>query len=222
MHFTRVAVQERENWLALLQEQGQLGQNQFSQFSELTHSIYAWSEPTGQFWQMVSALRKYLRFIWRGEMFQFTALPISLSSCPRISTKVHKPVFATLRCQFGYSCLGCIDDSFYTKDTLHRCQEATLHAVQLFIQLEFVVHPTKSAFQPTQSLEFLGSVLDSILMRVAMTKVKVDNIYGLVPLFSHQQLVHYSPRSLLYRNSCVHFSQGWTGASVYVWYGTRT
>ena len=56
-HFTRVAVQERENWLALLQEQGQLGQNQFSQFSELTHSIYARSEPTGQFWQMVSALR---------------------------------------------------------------------------------------------------------------------------------------------------------------------
>ena len=55
-HFTRVAAQERENWLALLQEQGQFGQNQFSQFSELTRSIYAGSEPTGQFWQMVSAL----------------------------------------------------------------------------------------------------------------------------------------------------------------------
>ena len=55
-HFTRVAAQERENWLALLQEQGQFGQNQFSQFSELTRSIYARSEPTGQFWQMVSAL----------------------------------------------------------------------------------------------------------------------------------------------------------------------
>ena len=56
-HFTRVAAQERENWLALLQEQGQFGQNQFSQFSELTRSIYARSEPTGQFWQMVSALK---------------------------------------------------------------------------------------------------------------------------------------------------------------------
>ena len=61
-HFTRVAVQERENWLALLQEQGQLGQNQLSQFSELTHSIYARSEPTGQFWQMVSALRLAFHF----------------------------------------------------------------------------------------------------------------------------------------------------------------
>ena len=107
-------------------------------------------------------------------MFQFTELPIGLSSSPRISTKVHKPVFATLKCQFGYSCLGCIADSFYTKDTLHRCQEATLHAVsQLFIKLGFVVHSTKSVFQPTQSLEFLAFVLDSILMRVAITMVKV-------------------------------------------------
>ena len=109
-------------------------------------------------------------------MFQFTALPMSLSSSPRISTQVHKPVFATLGSQFGYSCLGCIDDSFYTKDTLHRCQEAKLHAVQLFIKLGFVVHPTKSGFQPSQSLEFLVFFLDSILMRVATTKVKVHNI----------------------------------------------
>ena len=76
-----------------------------------------------------------------------------------------------------------MDDSFYTKDTLHRCQEATLHAVQLFIKLGFVVHPTKSVFQPTQSLEFLAFVLDSILMRVAITKVKVDNILALCRSF---------------------------------------
>ena len=113
--------------------------------------------------------RKYLKFIWREQMFQFTALPMGLSSSPRIFTKVLKPVFATLRCQFGYSCLRYIDDSFCTEDTFHRCQEATLHAVELFIKLGFVVHPTKSVFQPTQSLEFLGFVLDSILMRVTIT-----------------------------------------------------
>ena len=64
--------------------------------------------------------RKYLRFIWREQMSQFTALPMGLSSSPRIFTKVLKPVFATFRCLFGYSCLGYIDDSFYTEDTLHR------------------------------------------------------------------------------------------------------
>ena len=79
--------------------------------------------------------------------------------------------------------MGCIDDSFYTKDTLHQCQEAILHALQLFIQLRFVVHPTKSVFQLTQSLEYLAFVLDSILTRVAITKVKVDNILALCYCF---------------------------------------
>ena len=68
-------------------------------------------------------------------MFQFTALPMGFSSSPRISTKVLEPVFATLRCQLGYSCLGFIDNSFYTEDTLRLCQEAALHAVELFIKV---------------------------------------------------------------------------------------
>ena len=112
-------------------------------------------------------------------MFQFTALPMGLSSSPRVFTKVLKPVFVSLRCQFGYSCLGYIDDSFYTEDTRHRCQEATLQAGELFIKLGFVVYPTKSIFQPTQSLELLGFVLDSFLMRVTITEVKVDKTLAL-------------------------------------------
>ena len=56
-----------------------------------------------------------------------------------------------------------------------------LRAVQLFMKLGFVVHPTKSVFQPT--LEFLAFVLDSILMRVAITRVKVDNILALCRSF---------------------------------------
>lgn len=90
-----------------------------------------------------------------------------------------KPVFVILRCEFGYSCLGYIDGSFYTEDTLHRCQEATFYTVELLIKLGFVVHATKSFYQPTQSLEFLGIVLESILMKVTIPEVKVDKILAL-------------------------------------------
>lgn len=41
--------------------------------------------------------RKYLRFTWKGQIYEFTALPNGLSSAPRIFTKVMKPVFSTLR-----------------------------------------------------------------------------------------------------------------------------
>ena len=79
-------------------------------------------------------------------MFQFTEVRTGLLSSPRIFTNALSPVFTALRCQFGYSCLGYIDDSFCTEDTVHLCQEATLHAVKLFIMLGFVLHPTKSVF----------------------------------------------------------------------------
>ena len=46
---------------------------------------------------IVPADRKYLKFCWRGVLYQFTALPMGLTSSPRIFTKVLKPVFATLR-----------------------------------------------------------------------------------------------------------------------------
>ena len=55
--FAAAPAQERENWLALLLEQGQFGQNQFWQFSKLTRTIYERTDPTGQFWQLESALR---------------------------------------------------------------------------------------------------------------------------------------------------------------------
>ena len=101
---------------------------------------------------------------------------MGLTSSPRIFTKVLKPVFATLRSQYGHNCLGYIDDSFNTEDSVEDCREATLHATQLFTRLGFVTHPTKSVFHPTQCLEFLGFLLDSTSMTVRLTPKKADKI----------------------------------------------
>ena len=108
---------------------------------------------------------------------------MGLSSSPRIFTKVLKPVFATLRARYGNSCLGYIDDSFYTEDSAVSCQEATLNAVRLFIQLGFVPHPTKSVFQPTQILEFFEFYLNSITMRVTVAETTVANILSICQSF---------------------------------------
>ena len=40
--------------------------------------------------------RKYLRFMWRGSLSQFTCLPNGLSSAPRKFTKLLKPAHSTL------------------------------------------------------------------------------------------------------------------------------
>ena len=48
--------------------------------------------------------QKYLKFVWRNQLYAFTCLPMGLTSSPRIFTKILKPVFA----KFGHSCLGYI------------------------------------------------------------------------------------------------------------------
>ena len=45
---------------------------------------------------IVLEYRKYLKFSWRGVLYQFTVLPMGLTSSPRIFTKVLKPFFCYL------------------------------------------------------------------------------------------------------------------------------
>ena len=63
-------------------------------------------------------------------------------------------------------------------DTYELCVQTVIDTLSLFHQLGFVVHPDKSVLIPTQRLTFLGFVLDSQSMTVALTgeqaaKVKV-------------------------------------------------
>ena len=41
--------------------------------------------------------RIYLRFLWKGRLYQFTCLPFDLRSSPRIFTKVLKPLLVYLQ-----------------------------------------------------------------------------------------------------------------------------
>ena len=50
---------------------------------------------------IAKAHRKYLRFEWRGELYEFKVLPNGMSTGPRMFTKVLKPVYTHLR-QMGH------------------------------------------------------------------------------------------------------------------------
>ena len=74
--------------------------------------------------------------------------------------------------------MAYIDDSYLQADTYELCVQNVIDTLSLFHQLGFVVHPDKSVLIPTQRLTFLGFVLDSQSMTVALTgeqavKVKV-------------------------------------------------
>lgn len=119
--------------------------------------------------------RKFLRFIWREEIFEFSCLPNGLSSAPRIYTKLLKPVFATLR-QYGYKNTAYIDDSFLIEDNKLDCKQNVHDTVILLKHLGFIIHDTKSVLEPCQKLTFLGNVIDSEKMLVFLPDDKVKLI----------------------------------------------
>jgi len=119
--------------------------------------------------------QKFLRFSWRGKLFQFTCLPNGLSCAPRLFTKILKPVYATLRKQ-GHLNVGYIDDSYLQGDTIQECQTNVTDTCCLFTKLGFIIHPVKSVLQPVQTLVFLGFVLNSVRMTVCLPPEKIFRV----------------------------------------------
>ena len=122
--------------------------------------------------------RKFLKFLWLGNLYEFNALPMGLSSSPRIFTKVMKPPLAYLR-QKGCTVSGYIDDFFIQGNNFRECYSSLEEAVFLFLQLGFHVHPEKSVLIPSQSLTFLGFNLNSVSMTVTLTQEKRDQLESL-------------------------------------------
>ncbi len=94
--------------------------------------------------------RKYLRFFWNGNFYQFTCLPNGLSSGPRKFTKILKPALSSLHSK-GHSVSGHLDDFYLQGKTQNECCYNLIETVTLF-RLGLVVHPDKCAFCPSQEL----------------------------------------------------------------------
>jgi hypothetical protein len=131
--------------------------------------------------------QKYLKFMWKDQLYCFTCLPMGLTSSPRIFTKLMKPIFATLRSKFGHICLAYIDDSLYIGQSDVECAEATLHAVELLSKLGLHVNQEKSRMLPSQTIEYLGFVIDSASMTVRLTPRKRDKLLTQCQTFSHPE-----------------------------------
>lgn len=115
--------------------------------------------------------RKFLKFMWNGQLYQFTCLGQGIASAPRIFTKIMKVPIAVLR-ESGVIIIVYIDDILIIADTWLRCKNDTLWAVELLQKLGYVVNFTKSVLDPTQNIEHLGLNIDSINMTAKITEEK--------------------------------------------------
>lgn len=114
--------------------------------------------------------RKFLKYMWKDQCFQYTCLPNGLSSAPRVFTKLLKPVFSTLRKQ-GFENVPYIYDILLLGDSGEHCAQKVRSTSTLLDSLGFTIHPTKSVFVPVQEIAFLGFLINSKKMTVSLLQV---------------------------------------------------
>ena len=119
--------------------------------------------------------RKYLRFIYDGQKWQFTSLVMGYSCSPRIWTKLMKPVFAYLRSK-GHSSVYFIDDSCLAGNSYDTCSQNISDTIELMDNLGLTVNLTKSILTPCKKIVYLGFLFCTSTMTITLTDEKKKNI----------------------------------------------
>ena len=117
--------------------------------------------------------RKYLRFWWDGQLYQFTCMPNGLSSAPRLFIKILKPPLTSLHKE-DHIVSGYLDDLCLQGKTYEECLTNVIDTIKLLEELGFVVHSLKSALIPSREIEILGFVISTVLITVELTLDKKE------------------------------------------------
>ena len=130
---------------------------------------------------------KFLKFHWRGKWYMYIVLPFGLSSSPRKFTKLLKPVLTFLRRQ-GITIITYIDDGWVRGDTFQDCYTAINTTMKKFTELGFILSAEKSTARPSQSVQILGFLVDSVSMLITLPADKTEKLsHSLRKLFHTEQ-----------------------------------
>ena len=103
--------------------------------------------------------RPYLGFRYRGQDWQFRALPFGLNVGPRAFTKLIAHVVKVMASE-GIWCLPFLDDLLIISITREECLKHTEMAMQILKSFGWILNEKKSRLQPEQVFEWLGVKFD--------------------------------------------------------------
>ena len=132
--------------------------------------------------------KKFMRFTWKNQVYQFNCMAMGLSPAPRYFTKLLKPMLSNLRKQGHVNC-AYIDDILLYGDTYDECLKNVIETMSLIDNLGFTINVEKSEFIPKQEIEFLGFNINCVEMVVKLTPKKRLNIIELCNCLLNKQKV---------------------------------
>ncbi|CAM4558259.1 unnamed protein product [Leuciscus chuanchicus] len=119
--------------------------------------------------------RRYLRFAFEGQTYQYTVLPFGLSLAPRTFTKCMDAALAPLRLR-GMRVLNYLDYWLILAQSRSQLVEHRTILLDHLENLGITVNWAKSSLNPSQTISFLGIVLDSQSMTARLSPQRVLHI----------------------------------------------
>ena len=115
------------------------------------------------------------RFVFDNRLLSCKSLVQGLCTVPRVFSKLLKPVF-TFFAKKGHQNIGYIDDSLFVAASFLSYWPNVQDTVVLMDSLGFTINPDKSVLMPTQTISFVGFILNFISMTVCLTPEKANNL----------------------------------------------
>lgn len=135
---------------------------------------------------IIESDKKFLRFRFNGDLYEFACLPFGLNTAPYVFTKLMRPVVGHLR-QQGFISVICIDDLLLLGDSFSECAENRDATCSLLEKLGFLINKKKSQLNPDRKCKYLGFLFDSEKMLIELTESKRDKVTSLIKKFSNKR-----------------------------------
>ena len=116
-----------------------------------------------------------MSFRWRGKNYSFRCLPFGLSLSPMFITKLYRHMVEHLQ-QQGHQIIMYIDDILIVGATRDECRRSVSAVLTMLEELGAVVNKAKCSLTPSQSLEYLGFLIDSKAMTLTAPERKISNL----------------------------------------------
>ena len=129
------------------------------------------------YWHVPVAPRKrpYLGFRYKGQNWQFRAMPFGLNIAPRIFTKVMAHIVKVMATE-GIWCLPYLDDLLILAPTKEECLHHLDKAVKILEEFGWIINQEKSRKQPAQIFEWLGIHVDLKDHTVSATQAHMEDL----------------------------------------------
>ena len=136
--------------------------------------------------------QKYLRFIWKGKVYQFLVLCFGITTVGFLKTLKIVEILRIFQAPFIFDRLGrsigihlklhgirmiiYLDDILVLSTTMEQCLIDAQIVVDTLASLGFMIKAKKSVTTPSQTFFYLGYLWDTVRMTCSLPPEKLDNI----------------------------------------------